>query len=61
MNEQLIQMLAELGADGLTAVYVYLFLEYASLWIFLGLCIWGVRSIYKEVKKNQKAWEDKWK
>ena len=47
MKEELAIVLNELGADGIQAFYAYLFIEYVSLWIIVGLSVWGIRTLWK--------------
>lgn len=51
-NERLVEILAQLGDDGLTAFYVWLAVEYISLWALLGLLTWGCRVVWKFVKEE---------
>ena len=46
-ENELAAVLHKLGEDGITAFYIWLALEYASLFILLGLCSWGARSVWK--------------
>jgi len=52
MKEELAIVLENLGAEGIDAFYVYLALDYGSLWIVLALCVWGVRTVYSKIKDN---------
>lgn len=48
MKDQLAIVLENLGADGIQAFYVYLALDYISLWILIGLVVWGVRAVWNK-------------
>ena len=52
MEEQLISLIKTLGVEGLHALYLYLILDYGSLLIFLGLCTWGIRVVWKYYKDH---------
>lgn len=51
-DNKLIEVLETLGVEGIDVIYLYLILDYGSLWIFLGLCVWGARSAWKVIKKD---------
>lgn len=51
-DEMIMQVIETIGAKAETALYVYWFLDFASLWIFLGLCTWGIRTAWKTWKKH---------
>ena len=51
-TEKLVTVLETLGSEGIDAYYMYLFLDYASMWILFGLCSWGARSVWNVVKKD---------
>lgn len=52
MDEKLIAVIEKLGADGITVVFTYLFLEYATLWLFFFLVTWGIRTVWEHVKED---------
>ncbi len=52
MKEELAVALEKLGTDGIDAFYAYLILDYASLWILVGLCAWGIRTVWAKVKND---------
>jgi hypothetical protein len=52
MKEELAKVLSELGTDGLQAFYIYLIVDYVSLWITIGLCVWGIRTMWKKYKED---------
>lgn len=52
MNERLAIALENLGVDGINALYVYLALDYGSLWIVIGLSTWGIRTVWSRVKND---------
>ncbi len=52
MNEKLIQMIEALGADGLTAFYVYIINDSLQLFFLLGLVAWGARAVWPTLKKT---------
>jgi len=56
-TEKLSVVLETLGSDGITAYYVYLFLDYGTFWVVTGLIIWGCRTLFTHLKKQQE--EDK--
>jgi len=51
-TNELAIVLEKLGAEGINAFYVYLALDYGSLWLFVALCAWGVRSFWAKHKDN---------
>ena len=51
MNEELLKILADLGSEGINAYYLYLALDYGSLWVVIGLCTWGARGLFKILKE----------
>lgn len=53
MKDTLEVVLRELGMEGIQAFYIYLAVDYGSLFIFLGLCTWGVRSLWQWFKENE--------
>lgn len=52
MNEKLAIVLEQIGADGITAFYVYLALEFITVWVFFGLLIIAGRAVWKRIKDN---------
>lgn len=52
MNDELLKILESLGADGIQAFYVYIALDYISIWALIGLCIWGARTVWGKVKDD---------
>ena len=50
IDEQMLILLDTLGADAINAFYLYLVLEYGSLWALIGLCAWAARVVWKELK-----------
>ena len=52
MDDKLLVMLENLGAEGIDAFYVYLVLDYGSLWILIGLFIWGARTVWAQIKQD---------
>ena len=50
MEEKLATVLEQLGSDGIEAFYVYLAFDYVSLWVFVGLCVWGARTVWNKRK-----------
>jgi len=48
MKDTIETVLKELGADGIQAFYVYLFVDYLSLWIIFGLTAWGIRTVWSK-------------
>lgn len=53
-EEKLMMLLEKLGAEGISAFYVYLALDYVSIWLLIGLITWGVRTVWKQVKVDFK-------
>ena len=51
MDEKLVEVIQGLGDDAKTVVIAYLVLEYGSLMILVGLCTWGIRTIWKNRKE----------
>ena len=51
MNEAVLAQLAHLGSEGINAYYLYLALDYGSLWVVIGLCTWGARGLFKVLKE----------
>ena len=51
MDEKIIEMIGSLGADGVTAFYVYLLVDAAEFILFLGAIVWGCRGLYPLLKK----------
>lgn len=48
MNEaQIYTLIASIGGDAKDVLMTYMVLEYGSLWVLIGLVIWGVRTIWK--------------
>ena len=56
MDDKLIAAIESLGADALTALYIYIFLDYTAFFVFLGLCTWGIRTFWKAWKDHE--WGD---
>ena len=58
MEHELIEVLRELGAQGVQAIYFYLALKYTTLWTVIGLITWGVRSAWKHEtkRKSESGW-----
>ena len=52
MDEKLAIVLEKLGSEGINAFYVYLAADYISLWILVGLLIWGVRTVWSKIKDD---------
>ena len=52
MDEKLAIVRGQLGAEGINAFYVYLFLYYAGLWVLIGLCVWGARTVWNRIKDD---------
>ena len=52
MDKELIKLIEKIGVDGIEAIYVYLFLDYASVWLTIGMCTWGVRTMWKHYIKG---------
>ena len=52
MKDILAEVLKDLGQQGIQAFYVYLIVDYVSLWILIGLCAWGIRAIWAYYKAN---------
>ena len=50
--EKLTAVLENLGNEGISAYYTYLFLDYTTVWVVLGLCAWGVRTVWDKVKDD---------
>ena len=55
MDDKLIQVIEKLGAAGIDAFYVYMILEYGTLWLFFGLCTIAVRAMWKRLKEKEDA------
>lgn len=51
MKEELAKVLSELGTEGITAFYVYLVVDYVTLWIFLGFFGYGLKCVWNHIKK----------
>lgn len=47
MDEALLKLILGIGDDAKTVVITYLVLEYGSIMIFIGLCTWGIRTLWK--------------
>ena len=45
MDEKLAIVLENLGDKGLEAFYVYLAVEYISMWALVGLVIYGIKKM----------------
>ena len=52
LDDKMAVVLEKLGTEGITAFYVYLAVDYISLWIFIGLSIWGIRTVWKHEKEK---------
>jgi len=52
VDDKLIDLIRNSFENAETALYVYFALDYGSSWIFLGLCIWGIRTVWNHIKKN---------
>lgn len=52
MDERLAVVLEELGVRGIEAFYVYLALDYLTLWTLIGLMVWGVRILWNKIKND---------
>jgi len=50
-DENVLALLQSLGEDAKIAFFVYLLIDYGSLWILIGLVAWGVRTVW-EYEKN---------
>jgi hypothetical protein len=50
MNDRIIALLHSLGTDGINAYYVYLALEYGTLWVFLVLVVYAARAAWSKIK-----------
>lgn len=56
MEDKLIEVLKNLGDEGIQAFYVYTALEYITIWALIGLSVWGVRSIWKYETRKKDNW-----
>ena len=45
-NEALYKLIETLGDDAKTILIVYLVFHYGSLWVFMGLMTWGIRTLW---------------
>jgi len=52
MEEQFLNLIKELGTGGLDAFYLYLILDYVSIWILIGLSTWGIRTVWNKAKDD---------
>lgn len=52
MEEKIIELLQNLGEDGINAFYVYLFIDYSINITMLIAIILGVRAIWEKVKAD---------
>ena len=52
MNDKILQMIAALGSDGLSAFYFYVIVEALQFILFLSLLTYGVRTIWPYMKKE---------
>jgi len=51
-TDKLVKVLEVLGSDGINAYYTYLFLDYGTFWLIVGLVTYGIRTIYARVKDD---------
>ena len=50
VDERILVLLETLGTDAINAFYVYLALSYGTIWVILGLGVWGVITGWKHIK-----------
>ena len=53
MEEKIIAILENLGAQGIELVRLYLILDYSTGMVIFGLCAWGIRSFWKYAKVKE--------
>jgi hypothetical protein len=51
-EEAVLKLIETLGDDAKQAFMMYLFCEYGSFFVLLGLVTWGVRALWKKHKDN---------
>lgn len=52
MDDKLLELIENLGAQGADIIYLYFALEYGTAWILIGLLAWGFISLFKYFKNN---------
>ena len=45
--EKLAIALERLGSESISVFYIDMILRYGTLWVIIGLCVWGFRALCK--------------
>lgn len=51
MTEEIFELVTQIGVDSLRVVYFYIIVDTIQVFFFLGLGTYGVRAVWKQVKR----------
>lgn len=52
MDQELIKLIGTVSENAETIIYVYLLLEYGSIWLCLGMLAYGASKVWKVIRKD---------